>query len=781
MQQPPRLLFAIHHLAVDGISWRILLEDLPTAIQQINQGEKVRLPAKTTSFKQWSEQLQRYAQSAALQQELNYWLSELQQEANSLPVDYPGGDNSEAAADTVAIALTIEETQALLQQVPKAYNTQINDVLLTALVQAFAQWTNNKTLLVDLEGHGREEIFDNVDLSRTIGWFTTVFPVRINISEAADLEQALQVVKKQVRAIPNRGIGYGVLRYLANNEMLAKLPQAEVCFNYLGQFDQTLKQSFLFGAATGSRGEVRSPKNQRRYLLEINGFVSEGQLTMSWTYSQNLHQRTAIENLAESFRVVLRSLILNVKTLLPGKPLSFAQQRLWFLEQLEPGNPAFNIPVALRLRGVLNVTALEESLNEIVKRHEILRTSFNSLSGKPFQAIAPSLRLTIPVLDGRETEVQRLIATELEQPFDIAKAPLLRATLRRLSETEYVFIFVIHHLISDNWSMGIFLQELATLYEAFSKGEQSPLPELPIQYADFAVLQREQLQEKLLETQLAYWKQQLEGATFNLALPTDKPRPALTSFRGATHAFVLPKSLVQALKTLSQQKGCTLFMVLLAAFNILLYGYTKQTDILVGSPIANRHRIETEKLIGLFINTLVFRTKLTENLSFLDVLHQVREVTLGAYAHQDLPFEKLVEELQPNRNLRNTPIFQVWFAFQNTPTPAIALSDITTTTLKIDSKTAQFDLALLLAETSEGMRGFFEYKTDLFEDSTLHRMAGKLAKILERIVAQPDLKLNELVEILAQLEREQQLTAAKELEAANLQSLKNIKRKRIGL
>ena len=781
MQQPPRLLFVIHHLAVDGISWRILLENLQTAIQQMNQGEEVRLPAKTTSFKQWSEQLQTYAQSAAIQQELNYWLSELQQEANSLPVDYPGGDNSEAAADTVAIALSIEETQALLQEVPKAYNTQINDVLLTALVQAFAQWTNNTTLLVDLEGHGREEIFEDVDLSRTIGWFTTIFPVLINISEASDLEQALQVVKKQMRAIPNRGIGYGVLRYLANNEMLAKLPQAEVCFNYLGQFDQTLKQSFLFGAATGSRGEVRSQKGKRRYLLEINGFVSEGQLTMSWTYSKNLHQRTAIENLAESFRLVLRSLILGVKTLLPGKPLSFAQQRLWFLEQLEPGNPAFNIPVALRLRGVLNVTALEESLNEIVKRHEILRTSFNSLSGKPFQAIAPSLRLTIPVLDGRETEVQRLIATELEQPFDIAKAPLLRATLLRLSETEYVFIFVIHHLISDNWSMGIFLQELATLYEAFSKGELSPLPALPIQYADFAVLQREQLQEKVLETQLAYWKQQLEGATFDLALPTDKPRPVLTSFRGATYAFVLPKSLVQALKTLSQQKGCTLFMVLLAAFNILLYGYTKQTDILVGSPIANRHRIETEKLIGLFINTLVFRTKFTENPSFLDVLHQVREVTLGAYAHQDLPFEKLVEELQPNRNLRNTPIFQVWFAFQNTPTPAIALSDMTTSTLKIDSKTAQFDLALLLAETSEGMRGFFEYKTDLFEDSTLHRMAGKLAKILERIVAQPDLKLNELVEILAQLEREQQLSAAKELEAANLQSLKNIKRKRIGL
>ncbi|RMF36691.1 MAG: non-ribosomal peptide synthetase, partial [Chloroflexi bacterium] len=366
-----------------------------------------------------------------------------------------------------------------------------------------------------------------------------------------------------------------------------------------------------------------------------------------------------------------RSLILPRKREGNALPLSFAQQRLWFLDQLAPNTPLYNIPDAIRLRGPLDVAVLERSLNEIVRRHESLRTTFRATDGKPVQVIAPTLKLPLPLVDlsglpkaAREAEVQRLATEEAQRPFDLSRGPLLRVTLLRLGDEEHVALLTMHHIISDGWSMRVLVQELAALYDAFSHGRPSPLPDLPIQYADFALWQREWLQGEVLEEQLAYWKQQLSGSPPVLELPTDRPRPPVQSFRGAHRPFMLPRPLSQAIKALCRREGVTPFMLLLAAFQTLLHRYTGQDDISVGTPIANRNRAEIEGLIGYFANTLVLRTDLSGDPPFRELLKRVREVALGAYAHQDLPFEMLVDALQPERDLSHTPLFQVMFVLQ---------------------------------------------------------------------------------------------------------------------
>ncbi|MEQ8997811.1 MAG: amino acid adenylation domain-containing protein [Coleofasciculus sp. B1-GNL1-01] len=444
-------------------------------------------------------------------------------------------------------------------------------------------------------------------------------------------------------------------------------------------------------------------------------------------------------------------------------PLSFAQQRLWFLDQMEPGNPLYNIPRAVRLEGSLNVAALEQSFNEIVRRHEALRTTFKTVDGQPVQVIAPTPRLTLPILDWRqlrdderEAEVLRLADEERERPFDLDKDPLLRITLVRLDEAEYVALLTMHHIVSDAWSTGILIRELSTLYEAFSTGQPSPLPELPIQYADFAAWQRQWLQGEVLDNQLSYWRQQLKGAPPILELPTDRTRPAVQTFRGTTQSFIIPQALTEALKDLSKREDVTLFMTLLAAFNTLLYRYTGQEDILVGSPIANRNRREIDGLIGFFVNTLVMRTHLGDSPSFRELLSRVRNVALEAYAHQDLPFERLVNELQLERDLSHTPLLQVMFEFGNTPVSALELPGLTLSLLETDSSTAKFDLTLSMRETKQGLIGSLEYNTDLFDAGTIARMLGHFQTLLASILSNSDQRLQDL-QLLTEAEKQQLL------------------------
>ncbi|MEP0863487.1 condensation domain-containing protein [Funiculus sociatus GB2-A5] len=432
-------------------------------------------------------------------------------------------------------------------------------------------------------------------------------------------------------------------------------------------------------------------------------------------------------------------------------PASFAQQRLWFFDRLEPGSLQYISPVAIQLTGALDVPALEESLNEIVRRHEALRTTFVMVDGQPVQVIAPSLRWKLPVVfvrslcdRDRDVQVQNAIAQETQQPFDLSQGPLLRTKLLQLDEEQHVLLLTIHHIISDGWSKGVLVREVAALYEAFSQGRPSPLPELPIQYADYAIWQRQRLQGQVLEAQMSYWKQQLSGNLSVLELPSDRPRPTVQTGQGATQSFGLPTNLSEQLKTLSQRENVTLFMTMLAAFKTLLYRYTRQDDILTGSSIANRNRAEFEGLIGFFVNTLVMRTDLSGNPSFRELLHRVRKVALEAYDHQDLPFEQLVETLQPTRNLSYHPLFQVWFSLNNAPMPALQLSGLSVSLLEVKSNTAQFDLSFDMMETPQGLIGTVEYSTDLFVPATISRMLGHFQTLLEGIVANPNQRLSDL-------------------------------------
>jgi amino acid adenylation domain-containing protein len=441
--------------------------------------------------------------------------------------------------------------------------------------------------------------------------------------------------------------------------------------------------------------------------------------------------------------------------------LSYAQQRLWFIDQLQPNSALYNIPIALRLEGSLNSTALEQSLIEIISRHEALRTNFITVDGEATQVIHSQINSILSVVNltdlsiaEQEIKAQQIATNQANNPFNLVSDPLIRSTLVVLSEKENWLLLCMHHIVSDGWSMGVLVEELAILYKAYCQGKPSPLTSLPIQYADFAIWQREWLQGDVLENQLSYWKDQLANAPELLSLPTDRPRLAVQTFVGTHQEFTLSNELTKKLIQLSQQQGVTLFMTLLAAFDTLLYRYSGQSDILVGTPIANRNQSEIEGLIGFFVNTLVMRTDLSGNPSFNELLGSVRLMTMAAYSHQDLPFEMLVEALQPERDLSYTPLFQVMFSLQNQTD--VDLTGLTVNRLQIDRKTSKFDLTLSMENTANGLAGVWEYNTDLFDASTIERMTSHWITLLEAIVANPQERIAQLP-LLSEVEQHQLL------------------------
>jgi amino acid adenylation domain-containing protein len=433
--------------------------------------------------------------------------------------------------------------------------------------------------------------------------------------------------------------------------------------------------------------------------------------------------------------------------------LSFGQERLCFLDQLTPGDTSYVVPLVLRFSGRADRAALERAVREIVRRHEALRTTYALLDGRPagivHEDIDASLAVTrlteLPEAE-RPSVARREVAAEVRRPFDLAAGPLLRARLLELDDDEHALLLTMHHIVSDGWTLGILTAEVRALYEAFREGEPSPLAEPAIQYADYAAWQRRWLSGDVLEVQLAYWREQLGGAPHALDVPVDHPRPAVASSRGARRSFVLPAELSGALSKLGQREGATLFMTLLAAFDVLLYRYTGQRDLVVGTPIANRTHAETEGVVGFFVNTLALRMVLSDDESFRALLGRVREVCLGAYTHQEMPFERLVQELSPERDLGRAPLFQVMFVLQNTPREAEAPASCSasksggtsTDWLDVEPGTAKFDLTLTMTEGPRGLGGSIEYATDLFEAATVARMAGHLGVLLEGIARAPD-------------------------------------------
>ncbi|HEY0366789.1 MAG TPA: amino acid adenylation domain-containing protein, partial [Pyrinomonadaceae bacterium] len=433
-------------------------------------------------------------------------------------------------------------------------------------------------------------------------------------------------------------------------------------------------------------------------------------------------------------------------------PLSFAQQRLWFFDQLEPGSSAYNLPMAVRLSGRLDVEALERTLSEIVRRHEALRTTFSVVDNNPVQVFSEASDVPLMVVDlsglpdaDREAEARLLAEAEARRRFDLSRGPLLRAVLIKLEDEEHIALLTMHHIISDGWSMGVLVREVVALYEAYAKGEQSPLTELNVQYADYAVWQRERLQGEFLEEALSYWRKQLTGAPRVLELTTDRPRSVRQSHDGARLAFEINEELTEKLRELSRREGVTMFMVVLAAWQFLLSRYSGQQDIVVGAAIANRNRADIENLIGFFVNTLALRVRVAGEENFVQLLERVREITLGAYKHQDLPFERVVEELQPDRTSGAQPLFQVMFVYQNMPASSHDLPGLTMGQVEMsDDAAVRSDIDFYLWE-GESLRGSFIYSTDLFDESTIAEMGNRLLELLAEIGSAPETSLSDLL------------------------------------
>ncbi|HSU17559.1 non-ribosomal peptide synthetase [Longimicrobium sp.] len=440
-------------------------------------------------------------------------------------------------------------------------------------------------------------------------------------------------------------------------------------------------------------------------------------------------------------------------------PLSFGQERLWFLQRLQPESTTYNHPTALRLRGPLDAAALERALGEIVRRHESLRTTFPERGGAPVQVIAPFAGFSLPVAEhpgADEDEVRRIVDLEAARAFDLAQGPLFRAWLVRIAPQDHLLLLSMHHIVTDGWSMGVLFRELAALYAAFGQGGESPLAEPAVQYADYAAWERAQLRGPALDAELAYWKERLSGAPALLELPTDHPRPAVQTHRGADERIALPAALVERLRALGRGEGATLYMVLLAAFQSLLARHAGSDDVVVGSPVAGRTRRELEEVIGFFVNTLVLRTDLSADPTFREALRRVRETTLGAWEHQGVPFEKLVEELHPERSLGHAPLFQVMFQLVDGGVLRGELPGVRAEVVEAGSDSTKFDLGLAFVEEADGLLGVMEYNADLFEPATIRRMLAQLHRVLEQVAGDADPRLSEL-ELLDAGDRERLL------------------------
>jgi acyl carrier protein len=459
-------------------------------------------------------------------------------------------------------------------------------------------------------------------------------------------------------------------------------------------------------------------------------------------------------------------------------PLSFAQQRLWFIDQLEPQSSLYNLPMALRLGGVLDVVALQQALNAIVERHEALRTTFACDVGQPHLVIHTGVGVGLSVVDlshldaqDREDEARRRIAEEARRPFDLSVGPLFRCGLLRLDDTENVLLLTQHHIVSDGWSHEVIRRELSELYNAFVEGRPSPLPNLPIQYADYAFSQREWIQGKVTETQLSYWQTQLKSAAFGLPIRTDRPERTDPTFERGIQYFSCDASAAQVIESLAQQERSSLFIVLLTVFDILLYQDSRQEDICIGTPVSGRRWAETEGLIGLFLNTLVIRSDLSGNPSIRELIRQVRDTVLAAHAHQDLPFEQLVDALKPQRDLSHTPLFRVWFTVSESSPTAMECNGLSITNMSSVLPFARYPLRMNISHLSDGLRGSVSYQTDLFDFETIQRLVKKMEVLLAAVCSDVDLSLKQIVEGVKAVDRQSRNEQRRRLDEDNIQRL----------
>ena len=704
-QRPSRLLIAVHHLAIDGVSWRILLSDFQEAYRQLKNGEPIKLPGKTSSFKEWAEKLAARARSGIDRREIDFWLAVQNENLSPLPIDYPHGSNNVKTARAATVQLDEQETRGLLQNTSQAYHTQINDILLTALAQTFRDWSGDRSLLIDLEWHGRGDVVEHLDLSRTVGWFTSIFPVVLEIGENTAPGSALKSIKEQLRSVPSHGINYGLLRYNNSEEEIAgrlrRRRGAELCFNYLGQFDQVLVKSAPFRVAMESAGPNRSLRGGRRYLLEINAGVINGKLHIDWTYSGEIHAQSTIENLAGRYIEALRSLIahcqsvgahsytpsdfplarldqkrldkiLETKSLIEDLyPLSPMQQGLLFHSLYASEAGAYLEQLSCVLCGDLNLPSFIAAWQRLVDRHTILRTSF-IWEGveEPLQLVHQEVVLPFDQHDWRglslseqERQLKLFLEADRRRGFQLTAAPLMRLTIFQTGDRKYRLVWTHHHLLLDGWCLPLILDEVNTLYQALSNGHEIIL-EQPHPYRDYIAW----LQKQNASKAEAFWRRTLRGFYAPTPLVPDRAE-RMTPGRQeeyAEHQRPLPVETAKELQLLARRNQLTLYTLLQGGWALLLSRYSQREDVVFGGVVAARPAdlSGSDSMLGLFINALPVRTQVAPNDSVISWLKnlQTRQVESRQYEYSSLVEIQGWSELP-----RGVPIFESILVFENYP------------------------------------------------------------------------------------------------------------------
>ncbi len=790
------LLLVIHHLAVDAVSWGILLEDFERIYTQLRDGRRVELPQKTTSFKHWSEQLELFAQSDALREELNHWTKLSSQEIEKLPAD-GAAENIEGTSRTHTVTLAAAETRSLLQEVGEAYHTQINDLLLTALAKAFQSLTNNETLLVELEGHGREELFAGVDLSRTVGWFTSAFPVLLNLDGAETTGAAVKTIKEQLRKIPRHGIGYGLLRYVCADadvaEQMRGLPQAAVSFNYLGQLDRLWQDSALFVPAQEAVGATRHAQAKRSHLIEINAAIVNQELKIDWTFNREIHQDETIEKLAAVYVLSLRELIAHcldrgVRGYTPSDfplaklsqrqldelfkdtaditdvyRLSPMQQGMLFHSLYAPGTGIYTGQFSCLLEGALDAQAFIAAWQQTLARHEILRASFvwENLD-EPLQLIRRNVNAPFEQHDWRglkrdeaEQRWESLLDVEQRRGFNLSDAPLMRFVLARVADEACRFVWTHHHLLLDGWSGALLLQEVFAAYEALKQGATASQVERVRPYGDYISW----LGQQDMAQAEAFWRQNLKGFTAPTPLVIDRASVGTDDSDAeefGERKLRLNQDLTARLQAFARGHQLTLNTLAQGAWALLLYRYSHERDIVFGATVAGRPAslAGVESMTGLFINTLPVRVSVPPRMGLLEWLKRLQA---GQVRLREYEYSPLLEVQRWSEVPRDTALFESLFVFENYPVDANAVTE--NLSLKL-SEVGSFDRTnyplTIVALPGRELVLQALYDSRRFDDEAIERLLSHLETLLENFILEPQ-QSADTVELLTDSERQQLL------------------------
>ncbi len=774
------LLIIVHHLVIDGMSWRVILEDLARAYMQAVNGMEVMFPLKTNSYKEWADKLHSYANSREIINERGYWEQLEKYNIASLPKDGMTNRDKYKDSNTLIIDVPYEYTKKLLSSVNHAYNTQINDILLTALGLAVKDWSKNGKVLVNLESNGREELFETINITRTVGWFTSVYPVVLDMEGDIDIGHSIEKVKSLMRAIPNKGIGFGILKYLTAQENKGALKfnlKPEILFNYLGQFDNDIK-SEMFEVSDISTGISVNPETNRSYAFEINGMVAGGKLTLQFNYNRKEYRENTVRNLAGIYKEKLLQIIDHCLAIKPGditvlKPgvtgdwevnkannkvqlldttyssilpaeekeyytMSSAQKKFYILTNLDEASTAYNATKVIMIEGILDRNRIENAFSELIKRHEILRTSLHIIDGVPVQKVHKNIDFELGYIECKEKDIDDVIKGFIKA-FDLSKAPLIRASLMKVDKNKHILMIDMHHTVMDRVSMSILMKEFMILYDG------GVLPKLKIQYKDFSEWQHRMLESEYIKRQKEYWNNMFSGTIPVLNMPLDFKRGNMQTFNGNSIKFDIPPIIVEKLERMAKEQKVTLNILLFSIYSLLLNKYSGQTDIVVGSIMSGRSRVELENLIGAFMNFLPIKLTINEEWTFEEFLINTVRLMLEVYDNQDYPFEQIIEdvcyEADPSRN----PLFDTMMVFHNELEPNISTKidglKFNEYGYDLDSSALDFKLDIFLNSNEGSLNCRLEYNTDLFRAETIESFAVHFSHLIEILMSNKQQKL----------------------------------------